>query len=255
MNIVLLGAGNVATHLALALKKNGLNIVQIYSRTQLSAEKLAHQIKTDFCTSPAGLKEADLYIYALSDNALAPVISQIKITKGIHIHTAGSVDIEIFKEKFENYGALYPLQTFSKEKEIDFQLVPVFVEGNNKHVIETLFELANSISNKVAYATSYQRIKLHIAAVFACNFSNYLYTIASELLEDSQLPFEILQPLIAETATKIQSISPYDAQTGPARRNDSVTIQKHLDLIADEKLRGIYAEFSSLITEKYKSKE
>lgn len=252
MKIVILGAGNVATHLAWALKEKGYEISQIYSRTIVSAESLAHQIDTDYCTSPTDLKAADMYIYALSDNALESVIQQVNINSGIHVHTAGSLNINIFEKKFRNYGVFYPLQTFSKEKEVDFNKIPIFVEGNNEAVTETLFNLAKSLTKKPFIADSDKRIRLHIAAVFACNFSNYFYTIASDILENQSITFEILQPLILETATKIQFIPPHDAQTGPARRNDTETIQKHLEMIEDEDLKKIYSDLSTKIAERYK---
>lgn len=251
MKIVVLGAGNVATHLAWAFKENGHDIVQIYSRTQLSAEALALQLDTDFCSSPTLLKEADMYIYALSDNALESVIQQVSISSGIHVHTAGSVHINIFEKKFGNYGVFYPLQTFSKEKEVDFSEIPIFVEGNNEAVTDTLFGLAKNLTQKPFIADSDKRIRLHIAAVFACNFTNYFYTLASDILENQSISFEILQPLILETASKIQSIRPHDAQTGPARRNDTVTMQKQLEMIENEDLKKIYSELSSQIAERY----
>lgn len=253
MKIVILGAGNVGTHLAWALKENGHDIVQIYSRTQLSAQELALQLDTDFCTSPVLLKEADLYIYALSDNALENVIQQVKITKGLHIHTAGSVSINIFGDKFQNYGVFYPLQTFSKAIEVDFGKVPIFVEGNSDENASKLFSLANKLTNNAFKVNSAQRIQVHIAAVFACNFSNFFYSIASDILKKQAIPFDILKPLILETATKIEKLQPYDAQTGPARRNDSITMAKQLEMITDPQLKKIYVELSNLIAERYKS--
>ena len=251
MKIVILGAGNVATHLAWAFKEIGHEIVQIFSRTQASAEALAMQLDTDFCTSTAQLRQADMYIYALSDNALESIIHQVNFTSGIHVHTAGSVNINIFEKKSGKYGVFYPLQTFSKEKEVNFSDVPVFVEGNNNEVTETLFELAKNITNKPFIANSDKRIRLHIAAVFACNFTNYFYSIASEILESQSIPFDILQPLILETATKIKTLHPYDAQTGPARRNDTATMQKHLEMIENEDLKKLYANLSLMIAKRY----
>lgn len=252
MKIAILGAGNVATHVAWALKDAGHEICQIYSRTQLSAETLAQQLDTDFCTSLSQLQQVDLYIYALTDNALETVIKEVIIHTGIHVHTAGSVNINIFKNKFENYGVFYPLQTFSKEKEVDFKEIPIFVEGNSELATEKLLQLAKSISTKAYKANSEQRLKLHVAAVFACNFSNYLYNIAFDLLRNENIPFEILHPLILETATKIQTISPLEAQTGPARRNDTTTMQKQLEIIDNEEYKKLYTELSLKISELYK---
>jgi len=248
MKIIFLGAGNVATHLAWALKENGHEIVQIYSRTQLSAETLAQQLDTDFCISLDKLKQADLYIYALSDNAIESVVNQVNIYSGIHIHTAGSVNMNIFERKFEKFGVFYPLQTFSKDKEIDFSQVPIFVEGCNKAVSQALYNLAKTLTNRPFEASSAQRIQLHIAAVFACNFSNYLYRIAADLLLKNNLPFDILQPLIMETASKIQTLSPDEAQTGPAHRQDMKTLQKQLEIIENEDYKKIYSEMSEQIS-------
>ncbi len=255
MKIVFIGAGNVATHLAWALKENGHEIIQVYSRTQLSAETLAQQLNTDFCISLDKLKQADMYIYALSDNAIETIVNQVNIYSGIHIHTAGSINMNIFERKFEKFGVFYPLQTFSKDKKIDLSQVPIFVEGNSTDTTKTLLNLAKTLTNKPLEANSSQRIQLHIAAVFACNFSNYLYSIAADLLLENNLPFDILHPLIIETASKIQTLSPYEAQTGPARRNDTVTIKKQLDKIGNENYKKIYSEMSEQISKKYRKEE
>jgi predicted short-subunit dehydrogenase-like oxidoreductase (DUF2520 family) len=198
------------------------------------------------------LKEADMYIYAVADNALKSVIERIDFSSGMHIHTAGSVDIDVFENKFYNYGVLYPLQTFTKEKDVDFSVIPIFVEGNNEATTNVLLSIANNLSTKAYKATSDERIRLHIAAVFACNFTNFFYTIASELVQKSNIPFEILEPLIAETASKIKTLTPYDAQTGPARRNDEVTMNKQYDMIEDENQKLIYKFISDCIVAKYK---
>ncbi|MFZ4581307.1 MAG: Rossmann-like and DUF2520 domain-containing protein [Paludibacter sp.] len=251
MKVVFIGAGNVATHLAKTFKEKGHDIVQIYSRTQNSALELAQKLETDYCTSLAFLKEADMYIYAVSDNALESIVSQVDISSGIHVHTAGSVSINIFENKFSDYGVLYPLQTFSKNKEVDLSVIPIFVEGNNEASTDVLYSIAKDITTKPYMATSDERIRLHIAAVFACNFTNYFYTIASEIVQNNNIPFEILQPLIDETASKIKALSPYDAQTGPARRNDVVTMNKQYEMIEDENQKLIYKLISSCIVDKY----
>lgn len=251
MKTVILGAGNVATHLAETFQANGHEIVQIYNRTPQSAMALAQRLNTDYCHSLSQLKKADLYIYAISDNALESVIHEMPVISGIHVHTAGSVDINVFGNKFGQFGVFYPLQTFSKDKKVNFEEIPVFVEGNNENVAKMLFEIAGTITPKAGLATSEQRLKLHVAAVFACNFSNYLYTVAADMLKSAGMSFDILHPLILETAEKIQTLSPAEAQTGPARRNDTTTMQKHLDTIASPQLQKIYSEISRLISERY----
>lgn len=249
--VIFIGAGNVATHLSLAFSKKGFEIVQIFSRTKTSAKTLAKLHSTDYTTDISALKNADLYVYALSDSALESIIGQVSNLQGIHVHTAGSVSIKIFENKFENYGVLYPLQTFSKDKNLDFSEVPLFIEGCTSEVTAELMATAKILSNFCFEADSKKRMKMHISAVFACNFTNYFYSIAQQLLENEQIPFEILKPLITETANKLNTLSPYDAQTGPARRNDQITIQKHLENIEDLKLKELYKELSNNITASY----
>lgn len=248
----MVGAGNVATHLGLALKNAGHEIVQVYSRTSAASSKLAHMLQSESCTSLDLLQSADLYIYSLTDNALEGVLSKVPQTAGLHVHTAASVDLSVFANRFVNHGVFYPLQTFSKDKEVDFRQVPVFVEANTNETTELLKKLASELTGKVYNVTSEQRIKLHVAAVFACNFTNYFYTIASEVIEKEGIPFDILKSLIEETASKINFLSPYEAQTGPARRNDTVTMNKHLEMIDNKDYNTLYRLISQQITEKYK---
>lgn len=251
MKIVFIGAGNVATHLAPALQAVGHDIAQIYSRTESNACALAQLLNSKYTTNISEIVEADLYFYTLADHALPTTIQGMKTTTGIHVHTAGSVPMEIFGAKFQKHGVFYPLQTFSKNKKVSFEQIPIFVEANTAETTQTLLSIAKCISEKTFPASSTQRIKIHIAAVFACNFTNYFYTIASELTENEAISFDILHPLIAETAEKIKTIKPYDAQTGPARRNDKTTIENHLKILQDEKLRLIYELISNQIKEKY----
>ena len=249
MEVVVLGAGNVATHLAKALKNNGFTIAQIYSKTIASAKSLADSIESDYSTELTEIyKHADIYIYALKDSALEYIISQNIIPNAIHLHTAGSVSIDIFEGKAENYGVLYPLQTFSKTKEVDFSKVPLLVEGNNDETTKLLLNIARQLSDSCSLANSTQRMKLHLAAVFACNFSNYMYSIAEEIVTESELPFEILKPLIAETADKIKTLAPQAAQTGPAVRYDTNVMDKHLSMLKNKpELADIYKTLSNQI--------
>jgi len=249
MEVVILGAGNVATHLAKALKNKGFTIIQVYSKTAVSAKSLADNIETDFTTEIADIyKHAKIYIYALKDSALESVIAQIDIPNAIHVHTAGSVSIDIFKDKVANYGVLYPLQTFSKTKDVDFSKVPLLVEGNSDETTESLMNIARQISDSCSLANSTQRMKLHLAAVFACNFSNYMYSIAEEIVTESELSFDILKPLIAETADKIKTLAPRAAQTGPAVRYDTNVMDKHLTMLKNNpELADIYKTLSNQI--------
>lgn len=251
MRIVFIGAGNVATHLSLALKNKGHDIVQVYSRTKGNAELLASNFGCSFTSDFGDIQPADLYIYALTDSALPTTINSMQSNTGIHVHTAGSVSATVFGNKFEKHGVFYPLQTFSKEKTVSFDTVPLFIEGSDSEVTETLMKLGREISNYCYEADSSKRMKMHISAVFACNFTNYFYLVAQQLIENEGIPFEILKPLIAETATKLNSLTPLEAQTGPARRNDQITIEKHLGEIEDEDLRQLYYEISKNITRQY----
>lgn len=244
MNIVFIGAGNVATQLAIALKNVGENIVQIFSKTTESAKKLAIHVNADFTNDITAINpNADIYFYAVTDNVLPHLIKNISFCKGIHIHTAGSIAMEIFEKHQQNYGVLYPLQTFSKSKDIDFQNIPFFIETSNNEVKEILLKITQKISKKIFFANSEERQRIHLAAVFACNFTNHMFSIAENLLDD--IPFEVLMPLITETINKIKEIRPHEAQTGPAKRNDTNIIKKHLQLLANNPVwQHLYQEIS-----------
>ncbi len=244
MNIVVIGAGNVATHLAEALKNAGENIVQVFSRTELSAKTLADKLRTAYTTDISNIeRNSDVYIYALKDDALAEIIEQMPTKNGIHLHTAGSVPMSIFAQKKTHFGVLYPLQTFTKSKKVDFANIPLFIEASDDKTEKTLHDLAQKISKKVYCANSTERGRLHLAAVFACNFVNHLFAIADELLGD--VPFSELLPLITETVAKAQTMPPKDAQTGPAHRGDTATMEKHLQLLASNKAwQTIYRNIS-----------
>ncbi len=253
MRVVLIGAGNVATHFGEALLAAGYHILQVYSRTEQSAGELASRLNATFCSSIHEVVEADLYVYSVSDSALPEVINQMIHTTGIHIHTTGSVGVEVFGNKFSAFGVIYPLQTFSKQKDLDFNQVPLFVEAVSDTVKDHLLQIAEKLSKHVYVANSAQRIQLHIAAVFACNFSNYFYSIAADVLNKAGFPFEVLHSLILETAEKIRTLSPDQAQTGPARRNDQDSVEKHISMINDSEVAELYRVISARITQKYLS--
>jgi predicted short-subunit dehydrogenase-like oxidoreductase (DUF2520 family) len=229
MEVVLIGSGSVATHLGLALQAKGIKISQVYSRNVLNAEILSEKLNTSFITDISEIyKDADFYFYALTDNAFKSILRKIELPKGIQVHTAGCIPMNEFENFTTKFGVFYPLQTFSKNKTVDFSKVPICIEASNSEVQKKLLELGNLLSEKTYVINSDQRKKLHLAAVFACNFTNYMYDIASEILEDSGFLFEIIQPLITETAEKTKTMNPYQAQTGPAVRMDENTISKHL---------------------------
>lgn len=234
MKVVIIGSGSVATHLSIAIHNSAIEIVQIYSRTTPNARILAEKVNASFTNEISEIyKFADFYIYALNDNSLSYFLSKFELPEAIHVHTAGSIPMNIFEGYANKYGVLYPLQTFSKDKSVDFNTIPICVEGINRTTEKLIAEFAALLSPKIHFVKSDQRKKLHLAAVFACNFTNYMYDIANELVVKSGVNFEIIQPLIAETADKIKYLSPYDAQTGPARRSDLLTIEKHLFMLSN----------------------
>lgn len=227
--------------MAPALQSKGFAIVQIYSRTTTSARTLAEQLQTDWVTELAQVrKDADIYIYALRD-AILPQIAQTLsvLPKAIHLHTAGSMNMDVFNGK-EHCGVLYPFQTFSKEHLADFRQIPILTEASDPVAKQAVLLLAESLSEKVFTANAECRMRLHLAGVFANNFTNCMYALAEEQLQQAGLPFDILFPLIAETAEKIKYITPRQAQTGPAIRHDNAVQDKHLALLHDTELKTLY---------------
>lgn len=228
LRIVLIGAGRVATHLSARLASS-FQLVQVYSRTMPSAESIATLYGAEAINDVRLIcPDADVYLYALSDDALPAIIQQVAVrnTKGLHVHTAGSVGIDVFGDAVPRAGVLYPMQTFSKEKAIDWAEVPVFIEAKQPSDLATLQEIASALTPKVYEASSAQRQTLHLAAVFCCNFTNHLYAVAHRLLSEQGLPFEAMLPLIRETVQKVETLSPIDAQTGPAVREDQSILQR-----------------------------
>ena len=251
MDIVLLGSGNVATHLGGALLNAGHRVVQVYSPTKAHAEILARTLNAAAIDNlPAIATGADAYIIAVKDDAIAQVIAQLPSPlHGVVVHTAGSVDIGVLAVHAANYGVLYPVQTFSKAKAVDFTTIPIALEASDEATHHRLAQLAGSLSNRVFNCNSKQRLSLHVAAVFACNFTNHLYTIAADLLDEHGLDFDLITPLILETAEKVMEHHPRDVQTGPAVRNDVRTMQKHLELLeTDTSLAQLYRLISERIS-------
>jgi predicted short-subunit dehydrogenase-like oxidoreductase (DUF2520 family) len=238
IKVVLIGSGNVAQHLILTFKKSKeVELIQVYSRRSKNVTQL---IDYNLITNSfSELKEADLYIISVSDNAIAEVSSQIPFTNKLVAHTSGSVSINDLNSK-NRKGVFYPLQTFSKDKEVDFSIIPICLEAENVEDYFILETVAQSMSNSVLRINSEQRKALHIAAVFVSNFVNHLYQIGKDICIENELSFDILKPLIMETADKINSLTPFEAQTGPAKRNDTTTINKHLDFLSNENQKEIY---------------
>lgn len=247
MKITLLGAGNLATQLGLALIQSKHEIVQVFSKTTISAGLLAEKLNSQPVTSPDKVVSgSDIYICALKDDAIQSVLSQLNLEKNtLIVHTAGSVPIDLLSNFTSRYGVFYPLQTFSKNRLCDFSKVPVFIEASDIQTLNLIKDLAHSVSSNVNELSSEDRKYLHLSAVFVCNFVNYLYTTGSDILKKNQLDFKYLIPLIDETAAKIHDMHPLDAQTGPAIRMDKTIINKHLALLSgDEKLSRIYTLLS-----------
>lgn len=251
--IVFIGAGNLATNLAKALYYKGFRIVQVYSRTEESARALAEKVEAEYTTDLQELSnEAKLYIVSLKDAAFVELLPQITAGKqgSLLVHTAGSIPMSVWEGHAERYGVFYPMQTFSKQREVKFQEVPFFIEAKSPEDTEFLKAIAATLSEKVYEASSEQRKSLHLAAVFICNFTNHMYSLAADLLEKYHLPFEVMLPLIDETARKVHELAPHAAQTGPAVRYDENVINNHLSMLADTPaLQEIYKLMSKSIHE------
>ena len=244
-NIILIGSGNVATHLGIALKKRDYNIVQVYSRSIENAKELAQKLNTDFTNDFTQLKDANLIIVSVNDDVISEVLSKLKNTA--IVHTSGSIGVNIFNDNFSNCGVFYPLQTFNKEVDVNISEVPFCVEGNSLKFENQLTQIAKRISNTVVVMDSEQRKQLHIAAVFASNFSNQMFTIADDLLAERNIDFKILLPLIKQTIAKLNTNKPKEVQTGPAKRKDKKIIQEHIDLIQEKEIKELYKKISTNI--------
>lgn len=248
MKVTLIGAGNLATQLGKSLKKAGVIISQVYSRTEDSARTLGELLEAEWLTDIKALHdEADIYIFSVKDSVLCELISEVCKGRGnkLFLHTAGSMPMSCFEGKALRYGVFYPMQTFSKTKDVDFERIPVFIEGNSIETEDVIRSLANKLSQRVIRLSSADRKYLHLAAVWACNFTNYCYTVASDILGEHGIPFDVMLPLINETTEKIQKISPKEAQTGPAVREDRNVISKQLELMnGKEDLQELYKMLS-----------
>jgi len=242
MDIVIIGSGNVAAVLGRKFKSAGHKILQIYSRNSSAASALAYEWDTESTNYKSLInKEAEVYIIAVDDNAIKDVVTELSLPGKVVAHTAASVPKEILKDVSIHFGVFYPLQSLRKEMSL-LPDVPVFVEGNDDVTSGMLTALATSISDSsVTKAGSDERLKLHLAAVLVNNFTNHLYALAEEYCTKEGLDFKQLLPLIIETATRLNEISPKQTQTGPAIRHDSETIHKHLELLKNyPQLKNIY---------------
>lgn len=246
--VIILGSGNVATHLLEALCGAGVSC-GLWSRNAVHAHVLAESVDKDVevYDSIADIpRDAYFYIISVSDSAVGRVAEQLGDVEGIVAHTSGSVPMSKL-ECTERYGVFYPLQTFSTETAVDMSKVPFFIEGSNEEVTESLMELVSLIGANPYYADSSHRASLHLAAVFACNFANSLWAVSQRILADAGYPLSVLQPLLNETLRKAMTLGPLTAQTGPAERGDSNVINRQLLELDDAHEQDVYRCMTELI--------
>lgn len=255
-NCVIIGAGNVAYSLAPALEKAGVKVLQICSRSIKHACEIAERTigAQPVSSYDEIIRNAGLYIVCTKDEAIAEVASANENKGGLWVHTSGSISKDILSCVTESYGVIYPMQTFTKGIDVDFKKIPVFIEASDKQTESELFNLAMKLSENVSVADGTVRKRIHAAAVFACNFVNFLWTNADDILHSIGYNIDLLFPLIQETWNKIHKISAFDAQTGPARRGDKRVMNEHLNLLSNEQ-KAIYKFLSEQIIKHYSQNE
>ena len=247
--IVFLGFGNVNFHLINTLyKHNKDSVIQVYNRSEINLNKELNNIP--FTTDLSKIKEADLYIIGIPDDAIAAFSETLPLKNKLVVHTSGSVSMEALSKR-NRKGVFYPLQTFSKNREVNFNTIPICIEAKEEADLELLTNLGNSLSEKVVEIDSDERSKLHLAAVFVNNFVNHLYAIGDDILGNNELSFDLLHPLIEETASKVKTLSPSEVQTGPARRGDQKTIEKHLHLLKEGPESELYQQLTESLMKKF----
>ena len=247
INVTLVGTGAVSNHLLDVFSNtNGVAVLQIASRGDQLSQALKRMRSRD--------EEVDIYIIAVSDDAIATVSEHFVKSNALLVHTSGSVAMHALPKEVRR-GVFYPLQTFSKGRKVDFQTIPLCIEAEHKNDLELLRTLARAISQSVYELSSKQRKSLHLAAVFVNNFTNHIYQIGNDICLENGVPFDALKPLILETAHKINTLSPIDAQTGPAKRNDDSTIDSHLSQLISKTHKEVYRMLTKSIKETYESKQ
>tara|TARA_E500000081_G_scaffold57175_1_gene59904 strand:- start:164 stop:934 length:771 start_codon:yes stop_codon:yes gene_type:complete len=246
--ILLVGSGNVATHLAINLKSKNYNIQQIFSRSTENAKDLAKKVDSDYTDKPKNIVASDLTIIAVNDDSIKDIIDFLPDVPTVH--TSGYTNINILKNSFTNYGVIYPLQSFKKNIELNFTDIPFLIEANSKEFENKLIKLCSCFTNNAIRVNSSERKKIHLAAVFACNFSNHMQVIAKEIMDDAKINFELLIPLIKKTFSSLE-VDPKLKQTGPAVRKDFNILEKHINLIQKNEYREIYKLISDSIIKKH----
>jgi|TARA_R100000479_G_scaffold130736_1_gene68761 predicted short-subunit dehydrogenase-like oxidoreductase (DUF2520 family) len=249
LHVVILGFGNIGSNLCNALYNSSqVSVIQIFSRNLIT---LPNNLKSISVTSNISeIKEADVYIIAIPDDAIADFSATLPFNDKLVVHTSGSVPMQAIDEK-NRKGVFYPLQTFTKNNLVDFSEIPICIEAEEQTDLKLLKKLGESISKNVTEVSSEDRKTLHLAAVFVNNFVNHMYHISEDILKESNLDFKLLKPLIAETANKIKGLSPEQAQTGPAKRNDLKTIENHLHLLKDSPYKEVYKQMTEAIKKEY----
>lgn len=252
-SIVILGAGNVAFHLTRALIENTFNVRQIFNRTLENAKEIGEAHRIPYTDKISELVKADLYIIAAADSGIEEFSHYIPFDDTLVVHTSGSSPMSVLKGDYRK-GVLYPLQTFSKNRRLRYDEIPFFIEAEHKDDETALVKLADKISNEVHVLPFEQRMQIQMCGVWANNFVNHLYYLAGEICAKNEIPFDVLKPLIEETCAKIEDLNPYEAQTGPARRNDDVITNRHLEVLQnDSRLLEIYQVLTKSIKRTYQN--
>ena len=252
--LVIIGSGNLATQLSLALKRARHDIVQVYSRTEEHAKELADKIDSRYTADVNNIcRDADAYIISVKDDAVRDVALSLKTvsTEAVFMHTAGSVPMEVFAGAVRHYGVLYPMQSFSKTRKVDFRDIPCFLEASDDKAMNVIRELAESVSDNIHTADTEKRKKIHLAAVLASNLANHCYRLGERVLEEEGIDFSILLPLIQETARKVTEMTPRSAQTGPMVRYDTGVMNRQIEMLSDERTRQIYKLMAESIHNDY----
>lgn len=250
-SIVILGAGNVAFHLTRALIENTCNVRQIFNRTLEHAREIGEANRITYTDKISEIEKADIYIIASADSGIEEFSHYIPYDDVLVVHTSGSSPMSVLKGDYRK-GVFYPLQTFSKERTMRYDNIPFFIEAENPEDLSKLNDLGNRISNEVHELNFASRMQVHMTGVWANNFVNHLYYIAGNICEQNNVPFDVLLPLIQETANKVIEMNPKEAQTGPAKRGDQVIIDRHLEALQDDsRLLQIYQILTDSIKRVY----
>ncbi|TMM57524.1 DUF2520 domain-containing protein [Maribacter algarum] len=253
IKVTLVGTGTVSQHLQQVFSKTeNVGVIKVISSRGDSLSK-ALKMSSKHDKGEPELEQPDIYIVAVTDDAIETVSKKLVNSKKIIVHTSGSVSIDALPKGVRK-GVFYPLQSFSPGRKVDFKTIPICIEAEKKENLELLQKLGESISESVYEVSSEQRKSLHLAAVFVNNFTNHIYQIGKEICKENAVPFDILKPLIAETAQKLDALSPLEAQTGPAKRKDMMTIEKHLEQLNNKTHKEVYQILTKSIKETYGEK-